>query len=216
VTVSVELAPAVTEAGLKLAVAPAGKPATVRLMLSAVPLTLVVKMVLLPFAPPATRDTAAGFAEIEKSFAGGGGWTVTVTVVLCVAPGAFPVTVIGYVPAAALPALTVSVELAPVLTEVGLTPAVAPAGTPVRVRSIVSALPDTTAVEMVLVPTAPAARLSAAGFAEMEKSLMAAAPHPGNLNEPILVFQLKAPFAGMYSVVNQKVQSSTGSTPIIE
>ena len=30
------------------------------------------------------------------------------------------------------------------------------------------------------------------------------------------VFQLKAPFAGMYSVVNQNVQSSAGSTASIE
>ena len=30
------------------------------------------------------------------------------------------------------------------------------------------------------------------------------------------VRQLKVPFAGSYSLVNQKVQSSTGSTAIIE
>jgi hypothetical protein len=33
-----------------------------------------------------------------------------------------------------------------------------------------------------------------------------------NLNEPMRVFQLKAPFEGMYSVVYQNVQSSAGST----
>jgi hypothetical protein len=61
-------------------------------MVSAEPLTTAVEMLLVPLAP-ATRDIVAGLAEIEKSFAGGGGWMVTVTVVLCVAV-AFPVTVI--------------------------------------------------------------------------------------------------------------------------
>ena len=39
-------------------------------------------------------------------------------------------------------------------------------------------------------------------------------PHPGNLNEPMRVFQGAVPVLGIYSVVNQKVQSSTGSTEI--
>jgi len=36
----------------------------------------------------------------------------------------------------------------------------------------------------------------------------------GNLNEPMRVLQLNAPFDGMYSVVNQNVQSSPGSSVI--
>ena len=36
------------------------------------------------------------------------------------------------------------------------------------------------------------------------------------MNEPILVRQLKLPFDGMYSVVNQNVQSSLGSTLMLE
>ena len=40
-------------------------------------------------------------------------------------------------------------------------------------------------------------------------------PHDGNLNEPIRVCHGAPPVVGMYSVVNQKVQSSTGSTAII-
>src|SRR4029079_706627 len=35
---------------------------------------------------------------------------------------------------------------------------------------------------------------------------------PANLNEPTRVLQLNAPFAVRYSVVNQNVQSSTGSS----
>ncbi len=40
-------------------------------------------------------------------------------------------------------------------------------------------------------------------------------PHDGNLNEPMRVFHGAVPVLGMYSVVNQKVQSSLGSTAII-
>ena len=39
-------------------------------------------------------------------------------------------------------------------------------------------------------------------------------PHPGNLNDPILVCQLNDPFAGSYSFAYQNVQSSAGSTDI--
>ena len=107
-------------------------------------------------------------------------------------------------------------ERPPAVTEVGLKLAVAPAGTPLTDKLTVSAVPETTAVEMVLVPVAFWASVSEAGLAEMEKSFAATAPQLGNLNEPMRVFQLKAPFAGMYSVVYQKVQSSDGSTAIIE
>ena len=37
---------------------------------------------------------------------------------------------------------------------------------------------------------------------------------PGNLNVPMRVFQLNEPVLRRYSVVYQKVQSSTGSTVI--
>jgi len=64
---------------------------------------------------------------------------------------------------------------------------------------MVSAVPLTSVVEMVLVPVAFGARVSEVGLAEMEKSFAGAAPQPGTWNEPIRVFQLKAPLAGMYS-----------------
>ena len=49
---------------------------------------------------------------------------------------------------------TVKVELPPAVTEVGLSDDVAPAGVPLTERLMVSAVPETTAVEMVLVPVA--------------------------------------------------------------
>lgn len=77
------------------------------------------------------------------------------------------------------------------MTEVGLKLADAPAGVPDTVRATVSALPEITAVEIVLVPELPGPRLKLVGFAEIEKSLVTAPPQPGNLNEAMRVRQLK-------------------------
>src|SRR2546421_594599 len=95
--------------------------------------------------------------------------TVRLTDVLCVAVPV-PVTVSVYVPGVAVPAPTVRVELAPVVTEVGLALALASWGAPVTVRSIVSGLPLVAAVEMVVVPLAPWTRDRLVGFALIEKS----------------------------------------------
>ena len=67
VSVSVELPPAVTEAGAKAPVTPLGRPLIVRATDSAEPETTAVLIVLVPAAPWAT-GTAAGLALIEKSF----------------------------------------------------------------------------------------------------------------------------------------------------
>jgi hypothetical protein len=100
---------------------------------------------------------------------------VSVTVVVCDALAAVPVTVNVYVPGAAVPAPTVNVELAPAVTDVGLSVAVAPAGAPVTARSTVSAAPLVTAVEMVDVPFAPCASERLAGLALIEKSFVTGA-----------------------------------------
>ena len=52
------------------------------------------------------------------------------------------------------------------------------------------------------------------GVADTLKSGVTTAPHELNLNELMRVFQLKLPLLGMYSVVNQNVQSSDGSMRI--
>jgi len=207
-TVSVELPPAVTDVGLSAAVAPLGTPVTERLTVCALPEVTAVEIVLVPEAP-CTRLKLVGLAAIEKLF---GGLTVSVTEVVCVAEVPVPVTVSVYVPAAAVPVFTVSVELPPAVTDVGLSDAVAPLGTPVTERLTVCALPEVTAVEIVLVPEAPCTRLKLVGLAAIEKLLVGEGPQPGNLNDPMRVLQLNAPFEGMYSFVYQNVQSSTGST----
>src|SRR5207247_9797301 len=90
---------------------------------------------------PWTNERLVGLALIEKSSDGGAAVTVKLTEVLCVALGAVPVTVRVYVPGVAVPAPTVSVELPPAVTEVGLSVAVAPAGVPFTLRLTASAEP---------------------------------------------------------------------------
>ena len=89
-SVSVELPPVATEAGLNDAVAPVGRPLALSAIDSAEPLTIAVAIEEVPLAPW-TRLKLAGLAAIEKSF--GAAVTVSDTVVLCVALAAVPVTV---------------------------------------------------------------------------------------------------------------------------
>ena len=98
-------------------------------MVSATPLTRVVEIVDVP-VDPCWIETLVGFALMEKSFGGGGAVIVNETVVEWVALAPVPVTVTVYVPGVALPAPSVSVELAPAVIDVGLREAVAPAGAP--------------------------------------------------------------------------------------
>jgi hypothetical protein len=85
------------------------------------------------------------------------------------------------VPAAAVPAPTERVELAPDEMEVGDSVAVAPTGTPETLSVIVWATSDVIAVEIVLVPDVPGNRFRLPGLAEIEKSFVT----PGGLNAPI-------------------------------
>lgn len=64
--VSVDDPPAVTEVGLKLALAPLGSPLTLSATVCAEPLVTAVLMVEVPLEP-CTIDTLGGEALIEKS-----------------------------------------------------------------------------------------------------------------------------------------------------
>ena len=90
-TESVELPPAVTEAGLRLAVTPAGAPLTLRLTDAATPEVTAVLIVETSDAPWAIFRLA-GLALIEKSFGTG---TLSETIVLCVFTPSVPLTVRG-------------------------------------------------------------------------------------------------------------------------
>ena len=96
-------------------------------------------------------------------------------------------------PAAAVPAPTVSVALPPAVTEVGLSDAVAPEGVPVTDSETVCALPLVTAVEMVEVPEAPCCTLSEAGFALMEKSFAGGGPLTTSVTEVVCVADAPVP-----------------------
>ena len=67
-TVIVEEPPAVTEAGLKLTVVPAGWPLALRLTVCAEPVVTAVLIVEVPL-PPCWTLTEVGLAAIEKSLA---------------------------------------------------------------------------------------------------------------------------------------------------
>ncbi len=211
--VSTDELPDVTDAGLNEALAPDGTPEIESATDCVEPEVVAVDIVLVPLLP-CPIDSEFGVALMLKSFVTGA-LIVKLTLVVCVALGAVPETVKAYVPAAADPLFSVRVELPPAVTEVGLNEADAPAGSPLTERFIVSALPDVTAVVTVVVPDEPALTETAEGEAAMEKSFVVVVPPQlGNLNEPIRVAQLKAPFAGMYWLVYQNVQSSDGSTAI--
>jgi hypothetical protein len=99
-----------------------------------------------------------------------GAVTVRLTVVACVAEVPVPVMVSVYVPAPALPALTVSVDDPPAVMLAGLRLALAPDGVPLTESVTPWALPLVTAVEMLEVPLVFCTRLNVVGLALMEKS----------------------------------------------
>ena len=135
-----------------------------------VPLWAVVETAVLPEVVQPVSPLSNPPLVIPDGGGGGGA-----TVALCVALGALPVTVTGYVPGAVVAStLSVSVELEPAVTVEGLNEAVAPAGIPLAESVTVSAEPLVTAVEIVDVPLPPCTADTLAGFAPIEKSLGAA------------------------------------------
>jgi hypothetical protein len=146
-------------------------------------------------------------------------FTVSDIVVLCVNDPKVPVTVIETVPIAAdAEAVSVKVDVAlPFaggVTGFGENEAVTPLGSPDALSVVAELNPLKLVTVIVLVPLPPCVTVTELGEAPIEKSGFCVPPHPGNLKLAIRVFQLKLPVAFMYSSVNQKVQSSTGSTCI--
>jgi len=166
--------------------------------------------------PPRPIVCEAGAAEMLKS-GGAGVVTVSVTVVVCVAAVPVPVTVTVYVPPGVVVLVAMlKVALPPLEIDAGANVAVAPAGRPLADRVTACETPFVIAVEMVTSGAVfPCSTLTDAGDALMEKSSAGggcAFTQFGSVNEPTRVRQLNVPFAGSYSLVNQKVQSSVGST----
>ena len=113
-------------------------------------------------------------------------------------------------------ALAVRVKVLLPVVLAGLKLAVTPAGRPDAERLTVPVNPLTGFTVIVLDPLLPWVTETLVGDAESEKSGVAAAPQLANLKLAMRVFQLKEPVVFMYSVVNQKVQSSFGSTLTLE
>ena len=90
--------------------------------------------------------------------------------------------------------------------------AVTPLGNPEALRVVAELKPLILVMVIVLVPLPPCVMVSEEGDAPIVKSGVGVPPQLGNLKLAIRVFQLKLPVVFMYSVVNQNVQSSTGST----
>ena len=143
---------------------------------------------------------------------------------MCEVLGLVPLTVIVYAPPADVLLDTVIVDEPPAVTDDGLKLTVIPGGWPEAVRSMLSAVPAVTVVEIVDVPDWPWSTVRLLGLAAIEKSFAGGGggggggcdEQLGNLKEPIRVRQLKLPFADRYSVVYQNVQSSVGSTAMLE
>src|SRR5260370_28587693 len=138
-------------------------------------------------------------------------------VVLWVRAPGVPVIVDVAVPVVAVPdAVSVSVEVAlPFaggVTGLVENAAVTPLGRPEALSVVAELNPLRLVMVMVLVPLEPWLMVTELGEAAIEKSGVAVLPQAGNLKLAIRVFQLKLPVVFMYSSVNQKVQSSTGST----
>jgi hypothetical protein len=145
--------------------------------------------------------------------------TVRLIVVVCVVDPDVPVIVTVAVPVVAVAdAVSVNVEVALPLaggvTGFGENVAVTPLGSPDALIVVAELKPFRLVMVIVLVPLDPWFTLTELGDAPIEKSGVPVVPHVGNLKLAILVFQLKLPVVFMYSSVNQKVQSSTGSTCI--
>jgi len=130
----VEPCPAVTDAGLNVALEPEDRPSADRVTVRAVPdatWVLTANVVL----DPATTVRLAGLALMEKSSSPA--VTVRLAAMECVAGGElyWPVIVKANAPVAAVVVVdTVSVELCPAGTEEGLKLALAPEGNPVAER----------------------------------------------------------------------------------
>jgi hypothetical protein len=90
--------------------------------------------------------------------------------------------------------------------------AVTPLGRPEALSVVAELNPFKLVIVIVLVPLPPCVTVTDDGAAPIVKSGVDVVPQPGNLKFAMRVFQLKLPVVFMYSSVNQKVQSSTGST----
>lgn len=218
VSVSVEFtlpfAGGVTGFGTKAAVTPLGNPEALSVVAELKLFWLVMVIVLVPF-PPCVTVSVDGEAPMVK-LAVAEAFTVRAMVVVWTVEPDVPVIVTVALPVVAVEeAVRVRVDPAVLLaggvTGLGENAAVTPLGKPEAVSVVAELKPLRLVTVMVLVPLEPCTTVTELGEADSEKSGVEL-PQPVNLKLAMRVFQLKLPVVFMYSSVNQKVQSSTGST----
>ena len=118
---------------------------------------------------------------------------------MCEVLGLVPLIVIVYAPPADVLLDTVIVDEPPAVTDDGLKLTVVPGGWPEAVRSMLSAVPAVTVVEIVDVPDWPWSTVRLLGLAAIEKSFAGGGggggggcdEQLGNLKEPIRVRQFR-------------------------
>src|SRR5579872_900858 len=176
VRVELPLPGAAMEAGLKLAVTPAGRPDADKETAELKPPLTVVEIVLLPEVPCVT-DKLAGDAPIVKSGVAAA-TMVRAIVAVSVMPPPVAVMVTFAVPVVAVAlAVNVRVELPlpGAAMDAGLKAAVTPDGKPETVSETAELNPPLTVVEMVLLPEVPCVTDRLVGDALSVKSGVAAA-----------------------------------------
>ncbi len=141
----------------------------------------------------------------------GGAFTVNVTVVECTRLPLVPVTVMVNEPVGVEPVVVIDSGYVPADTGLVIVQ-VALEGHPLTASDTVLENPFNAVTVMFELPEPPAVSASEVGLADIVKSGdVDVEPHDVSLNDPNQVLQLKEPSAARYSLVYQKVQSSTGS-----
>lgn len=157
------------DAGLKVAVTPAGRPVTDKAM-EELKLPVSVALMVVVTLSPSTTETEAGVADSVKL--PGTAVTVSETVDFCVIPPPVPVTVIVYVPADAVAATEMFIVELPdpgAAIDVGLKVTVTPVGWPVADHPTDELKPPVTALVTVDEPVLPCCTETEVGEVEMVK-----------------------------------------------
>jgi hypothetical protein len=192
----------------------AKSPLVAMLLMFSVAVPVLVSVTVFPAAVTPTT-TLAHVREVGTRVTAGPPLEVTVrlTVVVCVRLPDTPVMVTVTVPVAAV-ALAVRVNVLVEVVGFVLNPAVTPLGRPEALKVTLPVKPLTGTTVIVLVPLLPWLTVTVLGEAVRLK--FGDPPvQPGKLKVPMAVLQLNplfSPVVFKYSSVNQKVQSSVGST----
>ncbi len=195
--------------GLKAAVTPFGNPDADSVTFPVNPFTGAIVIVLVPLLPCVMLTLLGAAARLKFS----GVFTVRLNVVVLVNVPDVPVTVTVTVPVAAV-ALAVKVSVLVVVAGLGSKDAVTPFGRPDAEKVTLPLNPFSGLIMMVLITLVPCVMVTGLGWVRLKFDVPG---QSGNTKLPIAVLQSNpscCPVKCKYSSLNQKVQSSVGSTVI--